>query len=144
MRNIRNSTQNTQRRPVTAQRRLLLDLIHQASGHIDAKELYRRAINQDKSISLATVYRNLRYFKELGIIDDRHLGELRCYYEVKQDSEHQHLMCQGCGKIIEFDSPLLRELLDIVQRENKFKVSKVELLLQGYCVNCEEEVRDNP
>jgi len=143
MRNIRNSTQNTQRRPVTSQRRLLLDLIHQASGHIDAKELYRCAINQDKSISLATVYRNLRYFKELGIIDDRHLGELRCYYEVKQDGEHQHLMCQGCGKIIEFDNPLLRELLEIVQRENNFKVIKVELFLQGYCSNCDGKGEEN-
>ena len=47
-------------------------------------------------------------------------------------------MCQGCGKIIEFDSPLLRELLEIVQRENNFRVSKVELFLQGYCSNCEE------
>ena len=128
MRNIRN---------LTKQRRLLLDLINQSNDHIDAKELYQRAINQDKSISQATVYRNLRYFKELGIIDDRHLGELRFYYEVKQDGEHQHLMCQGCGKIIEFDSPLLHELLEIVQRENNFKVSKVELFLQGYCLNCE-------
>ena len=60
-----------------------MDLINQANGHIDAKELYRRALKQDHSISQATVYRNLRYFKEMGIIDDRHLGELRCYYEVK-------------------------------------------------------------
>ena len=143
MRNFRKSSQSTQRRPVTAQRRLLLDLISKAKGHIDAKELYRLAINQDQSISLATVYRNLRYFKELGIIDDRHLGELRCYYEVKQDGEHQHLMCQGCGKIIEFDSPLLREILEIVQREHEFTVTKVELFLQGYCLRCGDETQDS-
>ena len=142
MRDIRNYNQN-KHRPVTAQRRLLLDLIRKAEGHIDAKELYRRASNQDQSISLATVYRNLQYFKKLGIIDDRHLGELSCYYEVKEAGEHQHLVCQGCGKIIEFDSPLLRELLDIVKRQHEFKITKVELFLKGYCSRCKDETQDS-
>ena len=139
MRNTRNSGTEMKSHHVTAQRQLLLQLIRGAGGHIDAKELYRRATREDESISLATVYRNLHLFKELGLVDERRLGQVRCYYEIKQTPEHQHLVCRGCGKIIEFESPLIRELVDKVQREHGFNVTKAELYLEGYCEQCKEK-----
>lgn len=125
--------------PLTTQRRLLLELIREADGHIDAKELYRRASSKDESVSPATVYRSLNLFKQLGLVDERRLGKVRCYYEIKQTLGHQHLVCQGCGKVIEFDSPLIRKVVDKVQREHGFKVTKAELYLEGYCEHCEQE-----
>ena len=125
--------------PVTAQRSLLLSIIRQAGMHLDAKELYRRASKKDANISLATVYRNLHLFKERGLIDERHLGQTRCYYEMKRLGEHQHLVCQGCRQVIEFESPLIRKLIAEVQRKNDFSVTKVELYLEGYCHKCKEK-----
>lgn len=125
--------------PVTPQRRLLLTLIQEAGRHLDAKELYRRASEKDANISLATVYRNLRFFKEQGLIDERRLGQTRCYYEMKHLGEHQHLVCRGCGQVIEFESPLVRKLVAEVQHKNNFSVTKVELYLEGYCYNCKEK-----
>ena len=139
MRNIPNSGIEMKSHHVTAQRQLLLQLIRGASGHIDAKELYWRATREDESISLATVYRNLHLFKELGLVDERRLGQVRCYYEIKQTPEHQHLVCRGCGKIIEFESPLIRKLVDKVQRDHRFSVTKAELCLEGYCEQCKEK-----
>ena len=130
---------NMQEHPLTAQRRLLLELIRNADGHIDAKELYRRASSKNESISPATVYRSLSLFKQLGLVDERRLGKMRCYYEIKQTPEHQHLVCQGCGKVIEFESPLIRKLVDKVQREHGFNVTKAELYLEGYCEQCKEK-----
>jgi Fur family ferric uptake transcriptional regulator len=126
-------------RSMTAQRRLLLELLRDAEGHIDAKELYRRASAKDESISPATVYRSLNLFKELGLVDEVRLGKVRCYYEIKQSPEHQHLVCQGCGKIIEFQNPLIGQLIKAVRREHGFKVTKAELYLEGYCPECEEK-----
>ena len=129
---------------VTAQRRLLLELLRDAAGHIDAKELYRRASARDDSIGPATVYRSLNLFKELGLVDEMRLGKLRCYYEIKQSPEHQHLLCQGCGKVIEFQNPYFNKLIKSVQREHGFKITKAELYLEGYCPNCEGiEKRDS-
>ena len=128
----------------TSQRRLLLELLRDAGGLIDAKELYRRASIKDESISLATVYRSLRLFKELDLVDDRRLGQVRCYYEMKNLGEHQHLVCKGCGAVIEFKSPLINELLDKVQREHNFNVTKAELCLEGYCKRCENEMEEHP
>ena len=125
--------------PLTVQRRLLLELLRDADKHIDAKELYRRASARDESISPATVYRSLNLFKELGLVDEVRLGKIRCYYEVKQSSEHQHLVCRGCGKVMEFQNPHFQKLIEAVRREHSFKVTKAELYLEGYCPECEEK-----
>ena len=139
MRNIRNSSNEIEGHPLTIQRRLLLNLVHDAGGHIDARELYRRANSQDESISLATVYRGLRLFKDLGLVEERRLGQVRCCYEIKRSVEHQHLVCRNCGKVIEFESPLINKLVDKVQREHDFKVTRAELYLEGYCQQCREK-----
>jgi Fe2+ or Zn2+ uptake regulation protein len=124
---------------MTAQRRLLLELLRDADEHIDAKELYRRASTRDQSISPATVYRSLNLFKELGLVDEIRLGKIRCFYEIKQSPKHQHLVCQGCGKVIEFQNPYFQKLIKAVQREHGFKINKAELYLEGYCPECEEK-----
>jgi len=139
MRNIRKPTNEMKGHRATVHRQLLLHLIHDAGGHIDAKELYRRATRQDKSISLATVYRSLHLFKQLDLVDERRLGQVRCCYEIKQTPEHQHLVCQGCGKIIDFENPLIHKLVDKVQHDHRFKVTKVELYLEGYCEQCDKD-----
>jgi len=136
-----NRNSQTKIQPVTTQRRLLLNVMQEAETHLDAKELYRRASEKNASISLATVYRNLRLFQEQGLIDERHLGQMRCYYEMKHLGEHQHLVCQRCGQVIDFESPLIRKLVAEVQRKNNFSVTRVELYLEGYCHKCKEEKR---
>jgi len=125
--------------PMTAQRRLLLELIQHADGHIDARELYRLANNKGELISPATIYRSLNLFKQLGLVDERRLGKMHCYYEIKRNSEHQHMVCNCCGKIIEIESPLIRKLVNQVQHEHNFNVTKVEFYLEGYCEQCSDK-----
>jgi Fur family ferric uptake transcriptional regulator len=88
MRINRNYENEMQGRPQTKQRLLLLKLIREAEGHIDARELFRRATSQDSSISQATVYRSLNLFKKLGLIDEQRLGQARCYYEASGPEHH--------------------------------------------------------
>ena len=138
MRLNRNNTP-LQDRNLTTQRRLILDVLQEAQGPIDAKELSRRASARDQSISWATVYRSLNLFKELGLVDERRLTKARCSYEIKQSLEHMHLVCQCCGKIIEFENSLVRKLVEVVRREHGFNVTKVDLYLEGYCAKCDGE-----
>jgi Fur family ferric uptake transcriptional regulator len=129
---------------LTAQRRLLLELLRNARGQLDAKELYQRARARNKSIGPATVYRSLNLFKQLGLVDERKLGKVCCCYKIKKSSEHQHLVCKGCGKVMEFQTPYFQKLIDAVRREHGFKITNAELCLEGYCENCDqEEKRDN-
>ena len=103
---------------------------------MDARGLYRRAIEKDPRISLATVYRNLRLFKELRLVDEVHLNEARCYYEIRCSRDHYHLVCKSCGTVIEFESTAVANLIDEVQRNSDFDVTRAELYLEGYCRKC--------
>ena len=77
----------------TAQREMLLALIRQAEGHMDATELYERARERQPHLSLSTVYRNLSLFNKLGLVDEHQFNDARRYYEAKAGSQHQHLVC---------------------------------------------------
>jgi len=139
MRIIRNDTKQIAGRPVTTQRRLLLEIIRQADGHLDADELYRRAKAKDPRISLATVYRNLKLFKELGLIAESNLGQTHSHYEIKSKKEHHHLVCLGCGQVIEFDSPLIAETAARMQQDSGFDITSIQLKLEGYCPKCKQK-----
>jgi len=143
MRNIRKVQDELKGRPVTSQRRLLLSLIKKSGGHVSAKELYRRATRINESISLATVYRSLQLFKELGLVEERRLGQMYSHYEIKESTEHQHFVCRSCGKVIEFDSPLFNQLAEEIQRDYSFILRKVEVYMEGYCKDCAKNIKDS-
>lgn len=125
----------------TAHRQLLLDILREAKGHMDAKELFQQAAKRDPHISLATVYRNLRLFQELGLVDERYLDKGRCYYEIKRSSEHYHLVCTVCGTVTEFESPAVGQLVDEVQRNSGFIITRAALHLEGYCPKCKDKAK---
>lgn len=131
---------NTSSYPVgkrtTGQRRLLLELILRAGGHLDADELYRRAREHEPAISLSTVYRNLKLFKKLNLVEERHFAEEHHHYEAKATSKHHHLICMGCGEVVEFESPLAEKMKKQIEMKNKFIVTDTEVRMKGYCARC--------
>ncbi|MFQ5924990.1 MAG: Fur family transcriptional regulator [Dehalococcoidia bacterium] len=125
---------------VTNQRRLLLALLRRSEGHLDADELYRRAKEREPRLSLSTVYRTLRLFKELGLIEERHFAEEHHHYEAKAATEHYHLVCLSCGEVVEFQSPLTDGMKQQVGREKGFAITEAEVHLMGYCARCQQEM----
>jgi len=121
---------------ITAQRRLLLDLLRKAPGHLDADELCRLAKEKEPRISLSTVYRSLRLFKELGLVEERRFADEHHRYETKGKTEHHHLICLGCGRVVEFEHPLTAKMKADVGRECGFDVVGADVRLEGYCERC--------
>jgi Fe2+ or Zn2+ uptake regulation protein len=138
MRSIHKDVNKIQGRPQTRQRQLLLDIIRETSGHLDARDLFRLAAKKDSFISLATVYRALNLFRQLGLIEEKRLGQARCYYELKKAPQHQHLVCSECGKVIDFVCPL-SEIIEKVKAELAFTVTKAEVYMEGYCADCAQK-----
>ena len=130
---------NSSSQRVTNQRALLLDLIRQSYGHLDADELYRKAHEKNHRLSLSTVYRNLQLFKKLGLIAEYHFVEEHHHYEARPATEHQHLVCLSCGKIVEFHLPLSRQLKDKIGKQHGFEINEVELHLSGLCADCRKK-----
>ena len=120
----------------TSQRALILEIIRH--GHLDADEIYRQARIRQPRLSLSTVYRTLRMFKKLGLVEELHLDEAHHHYEVKPSSEHHHLVCLGCGEVVEFKCPLSPKMKRDIAREKGFEVTGVQIRMTGYCSKCRQ------
>jgi Fur family ferric uptake transcriptional regulator len=135
---------------VTPQRILILQTIRRGEGHLDADEIYRQARQEAPNLSLSTVYRTLNLLKEAGIIEELHLGEAHHRYELKDVEGHHHLICQNCGRVVEFDCPFSDALLCNLGAEHGFKITDVRLSLTGFCADCwqvamqDKSARDEP
>ena len=125
-----------QGRRITPQRKLLLEIIRQGEGHLDADEIYRRAREQDPRISLSTVYRNLNLLKELGLISELHLDQEHHHYELRDVKDHYHLICSKCDRVVEFHSPPVGKLMDQISGDNDFLIERVHIDLVGLCGDC--------
>jgi Fe2+ or Zn2+ uptake regulation protein len=119
---------------ITRQRALILEIIRH--GHLDADEVYRQAREKQPRFSLSTVYRTLRMLKEQGLVDELHFDEAHHHYEVKPSAEHHHLVCLGCGKIVEFECKLSQRMKQDLARKQGFEVTGVEINMTGYCSKC--------
>jgi len=124
----------------TAQRQLLLGLLREAEGHLDADELYQQARHKQPSLSLSTVYRSLKLFKELGLVEEHQFDGTRRHYETKPETRHHHLVCLGCGRITEFKCPTTERLKARIGREKGFEVTEAEVYLTGYCPDCRQRL----
>ena len=121
---------------VTSQRALILEVIRHGEGHLDADEVYRRAREKQPRLSLSTVYRNLQTLKKLGLVEEVHFDESHHHYEIKPPTEHHHLVCLGCGQVIEFKYPLARLVKKKVTEAKDFEITGSELRMTGYCPAC--------
>jgi len=119
---------------ITNQRAVIMQIIRQ--GHLDADEIHRRARAKGHHLSLSTVYRALQAFKKLGLVEELHFDDTHHHYEMKPTSEHHHLICLGCGGVIEFRHPLSRYIKRNVPEAKDFDITETEIRMTGYCVKC--------
>jgi Fe2+ or Zn2+ uptake regulation protein len=129
---------------LTSQRRTVLEVLDESEAHLDAEGVYRQAKARDPNISLATVYRTLAALTQLGLTQQRHLtpdGQ-RGYYEIT-DRQHYHFTCLQCGRVIEFDTPLITQLQLDLANEMGVQVIRARLYLEGYCALCIDDAQQN-
>jgi Fur family transcriptional regulator, ferric uptake regulator len=87
---------------MTGQRRIIARVLSEAEDHPDVEEVYRRANQLDRRLSIATVYRTVRLFEERGILERRDFGGGRSRYEATGHGHHHHLIDVDTGHVIEF------------------------------------------
>ena len=127
---------HTTGRRLTGQRLLLLQLIQEHGGHLDAHELYRLASERNPRLSLSTVYRTMNLLRDLGLVNEVHLGEEHHHYELRPPSEHCHLICANCGKVVEIDCELIEQLKRTVAEQHDFAITEAQVDLVGLCGDC--------
>jgi len=126
---------------VTAERLALFDEIFSQHGHIDAKELLGALKARHLKISRATVYRNLDLLVESGLARKSRLGSRGFLYEHGHaGQQHDHLVCNGCGRVVEFVSPGIAALQAEICRAHGFVPTRHTLQIAGLCNRCAEPV----
>ena len=125
-------------RRLTAQRRLILQVLEESNGHLDADALYDRVKARDPDVSLATVYRTLAVLREIGLVEEHRLGEDHGHYEAVRQEPHYHFTCLCCGKVIEFDTSLVAQVEQDLCEQEGVRVTSTHLHVSGYCALCRD------
>ncbi len=130
---------------LTAQRRLLVEIIQAADQHMDAAGLLETARARGATLDRATVYRTLDLLKRHHLIDELELLRLqgeRHFYEVKTRRDHIHLACQQCKGVVEVASPTFERLKLELARETGFELRATRLEVGGLCPECRAAARN--
>lgn len=116
---------------MTDQRRIIARVLDSADDHPDVEELHRRAVVQDPKISISTVYRTVRLFEDIGLIERHDFRDGRSRYEPVSEEHHDHLIDLKSGAVIEFHSPEIEALQERIAREHGFRLVDHRLELYG-------------
>ena len=123
---------------ITKQRRAVLEAFLGIEDHISAEDLYKIVSAKEPKIGLATVYRTLSLLTQSGLAAELDFGEGQKRYEHKYlHSHHDHMICTQCGKILEFQNPMIEKLQEDVAREHRFEMTSHKLDLFGLCSDCQ-------
>ena len=96
---------------VTTPRVKILDILAGEAGHhLSAEDIYRRLLDADEDIGLATVYRVLTQFEAAGLITRHHFEGGTAVFELNRGEHHDHVVCVDCGRVEEFTDASIESL----------------------------------
>ena len=121
---------------LTKQRQAILEVLRGTDAHPDADWVYREVKKVLPHVSLGTVYRSLEVLRDAGLIASLEVGPRRRYDG--NTSEHQHIFCTACGRVVDVHLPpsLLRELEQQAASEADFAVTGHRVEFFGLCPRC--------
>jgi Fur family ferric uptake transcriptional regulator len=120
---------------ITAQRQAIVETVFSTKEHFTAEELLRWSQRRDKSVSRATVYRTLPLLTESGLVREMDFGKDHKVYDPNyaERPRHNHIICQDCDKIVEFESPKIERIENEISRRLGFSVNTHRLQITANC-----------
>ncbi|GIH29463.1 transcriptional repressor [Acrocarpospora phusangensis] len=121
---------------VTPQRQLVLEAVS-ALGHATPEDICSKVQQTARGVNISTVYRTLELLEELGLVTHTHLSHGAPTYHLAADADHVHLVCRGCGEIVEAPPVLVQSMVDELRTRLGFNTDVHHLTIFGRCKNCE-------
>jgi Fur family ferric uptake transcriptional regulator len=120
---------------VTSQRMVIIDAVFSTDDHFTAEQLLKMSRQRDSSVSRATVYRTLPLLTESGLVHEMDFGKDYKIYDPNyaKHPNHNHIICDDCDKIVEFESDQLDKLENEISQELGFEVKTQQLKITGSC-----------
>ncbi|MBO9605348.1 MAG: transcriptional repressor [Paenibacillaceae bacterium] len=120
---------------MTPQRYAILSYLQGTKSHPTADDIYRALENRFSSMSVATVYNNLKVFIDAGLVRELTYGDQCSHFDADM-STHYHARCERCGKIEDFSYPPLFHIETAAENETGFAVTSHRLEVYGTCRSC--------
>ena len=122
---------------MTRPRRAVWDALQRAHGHITVEQL---AAEIGGAVDLASVYRALGLFEQLGLARVTRLGDSEAgHWELAHPDEHFHLVCEVCGDVDHHVGTLVANIRDHLDRGHGFEAMDVDLVVSGRCARCRDQ-----
>lgn len=126
----------TESKRFTDKQRELVRHIFAKHKHFDTEELIDDLKAVGKRISRATVYRTLTELVKAGLLRRIEIGPRTVYDHDYGYPQHEHLVCESCGTMIEFQHPGIEAALRAVAAEHQFRADGHTLVVRGTCRDC--------
>lgn len=124
---------------LTHQREVLYRAVLEMGSHPSPEAIYERVRQQIPSISLGTVYKNIKTFVETGLLREvsPHHGSLRLEANL---ADHHHLVCTRCKTIVDVEDAAVEPVRLRRKPPKGFRVERYNVEFQGLCPACDSEV----
>ena len=115
----------------------ILKILEESPGvHFSAEDLYKKLLQDNAEIGLATVYRVLTQFEAAGIIHKHTFEGNLSVYELNHGEHHDHAVCLKCGRVEEFLDPVIEDRQLTIAQNMGFNLTDHSLYLYGVCKDC--------
>ncbi|PKE19496.1 peroxide-responsive transcriptional repressor PerR [Macrococcoides caseolyticum] len=123
---------------ITPQRQAILQYLIATDSHPSADEIYKALSPNFPNMSVATVYNNLKVFKESGLVKELTYGDAASRFDFDTQN-HYHIICTSCGKIKDFHYPRLDEVENIAEHITGYAVTHHRMEIYGVCPECQNK-----
>ena len=108
-------------------------------NHFNAEKLYVSLLRKGARVSRPTIYRTLKLLEKLHFIEKLDVKKNCFYYEpMYRKKDHGHLICEQCGKIVDFSWGSIENLKSEVCKEKNFKPDNISIHVFGICETCQK------
>jgi len=124
---------------VTLPRMKILEILETSeTRHMSAEDVYKVLLEGNEEIGLATVYRVLTQFEAAGLVSRHHFEGGHSVFEMNEGHHHDHIVCNQCGKVVEFFDETIERCQDKVAAKSGFAIRDHSLIIYGDCTreNC--------
>ncbi len=123
---------------LTPQRLIVLSTIASGDGHMGVDEVFQVAKESYPYMDIATVYRTLHLFKDLGVVTEVAIDD-RLHFELTDlDGRHHHMVCRACNGAFNLSPHYLAEFRNTLNKEFGFEPDLEHFAVSGVCAKCQE------
>ncbi|ABR49735.1 ferric uptake regulator, Fur family [Alkaliphilus metalliredigens QYMF] len=121
---------------ITPQRLAVFQALKKRKDHPNAESIYKDLEAAYPTMSLATIYKSLELFIDLGLIQVINVGENSFRYDGNNEV-HSHLICSQCARVEDLDNSIFQNSIPSVQEISNYKVEKQQFCFYGHCPTCQ-------